>query len=54
MSQNKYVIGLDYGSDSGRAVVVNATKGEMLAQSVKYYPRWMDGKFCVPPKNPFR
>ncbi len=54
MSQNKYVIGLDYGSDSGRAVVVNAETGEMLAQSVKYYPRWMEGKYCVPHKNQYR
>ena len=54
MSKNKYVIGLDYGSDSGRAVVVNAATGEMLAQSVKYYPRWMEGKFCVPAKSQYR
>jgi L-ribulokinase len=50
----KYVIGLDYGTDSTRAVVVNAETGEELASSVKYYPRWMEGKFCVPTANQYR
>lgn len=51
---SKYVIGLDYGSDSARAVVVNAETGEELASSVKYYPRWMEGKYCVPTANQYR
>jgi L-ribulokinase len=50
----KFVIGLDYGSDSARAVVVNANTGEELASSVKYYPRWAEGKFCVPTANQYR
>ena len=50
----KYVIGLDYGSDSARAVVVNAETGEEMASSVKYYPRWMEGKYCVPTANQYR
>lgn len=50
----KYVIGLDYGSDSGRAVVIDALTGKELASSVKYYPRWMEGKYCVPTKNQYR
>lgn len=50
----KYVIGLDYGSDSARAVVVNAETGEELASSVKYYPRWMEGKYCIPTANQYR
>ncbi len=50
----KYVIGLDYGSDSARAVLVNATNGETLATAVRYYPRWKEGKYCNPAINQYR
>jgi len=50
----KYVIGLDYGSDSCRAVVVDAISGAEMASAVKYYPRWMEGKYCVPTANQYR
>lgn len=50
----KYVIGLDYGSDSARALVVNATTGEILATSVQYYPRWKQGLYCNPKANQWR
>lgn len=33
----KYTIGLDYGTQSGRAVLVNVENGEVVAQSVKLY-----------------
>lgn len=35
--QKKYVIGLDYGTLSGRAVVVDCENGEVLSSSVKNY-----------------
>lgn len=50
----KYVIGLDYGSDSARAIVVDALTGETLATAVKYYPRWTAGKYCNPATNQYR
>ena len=49
-----YVIGIDYGTDSVRSVLVNALNGAEIASSVYYYPRWKRGEFCVPAKNQFR
>lgn len=54
MSDKKFVIGLDYGSDSCRSIIIDAHTGEELATSVKYYSRWMDGKYCVPHKDQYR
>jgi len=49
-----YALGLDYGSDSVRALLVNAVTGEEVASAVVYYPRWGLGLFCVPAKDQFR
>ncbi|WPU95054.1 ribulokinase [Mucilaginibacter sabulilitoris] len=54
MSKGQFVIGVDYGSDSVRSVIVNALNGEEIASSVYEYPRWRDGLFCEPPQNQFR
>lgn len=50
----KYTIGVDYGSDSCRATIVNIANGEEVASSVKYYKRWKEGKYCDPLKNQYR
>lgn len=49
-----YVIGLDYGTDSVRAVLINAADGTELASSVHHYRRWAEGKYCKPGINQFR
>jgi L-ribulokinase len=51
---NQYVLGLDYGTDSVRAVIVNAGNGEEVASDVQYYARWTKGKYCNPQGNMFR
>lgn len=53
-AENKYVIGLDYGTDSVRCLVVNAATGAEVATSFFYYPRWKAGQFCNAAQNQFR
>jgi L-ribulokinase len=50
----KYTIGLDYGTDSVRSLIVNVETGEEVASAVFNYPRWKDEKYCDAPKNRFR
>lgn len=54
MYKNKVVIGIDFGTDSCRAIIVDAISGEQLATSVAYYPRWSKGLYCNPQKNQYR
>jgi len=54
MTTKTNVIGIDYGTDSVRAVIVNALNGDEMASSVKAYPRWATGKFCDPSKDQYR
>lgn len=48
------VIGLDFGSDSVRAVLVEATNGHVIASSVSNYPRWSEGRWSNAAKSQFR
>ncbi|KAF8289009.1 hypothetical protein TcBrA4_0003130 [Trypanosoma cruzi] len=49
-----FVIGLDFGSDSARAVLVRVCDGKEVAVAVEPYRRWSDGKYCDPSKNQYR
>ncbi len=49
-----FVLGLDYGTDSVRALIVDAGSGEEISAAVAYYPRWKAGQYCDPSTNQFR
>ena len=51
---NKYVFGVDFGTDSVRSLLVNALNGEEIATSVFYYPRWKNQLCCHPDLNQFQ
>ena len=53
MKEN-YVIGIDFGTDSVRALVVNADTGEQAGTAVHEYPRWKQGKYCDAGVSQFR
>jgi len=54
MNKEKYVIGVDFGTDSARAIVVNAADGSILSESTQHYTRWMQNLYCDPAQNIFR
>ena len=49
----KLLIGLDFGSDSVRSVLVTEN-GEQLATCVHNYARWAEGRYCDAANNRFR
>ncbi len=51
---SNYTIGVDYGTDSVRTVLVDTANGKEISHSVYYYPRWKAGKYCDPVNNRFR
>ena len=51
---SKYTIGLDYGTDSVRSLIVNVETGEEVASVVFNYPRWKKGMYCNASQNQFR
>jgi L-ribulokinase len=54
MSTDQFVIGVDYGTDSVRSIIVDACNGRELASSVFMYPRWQQGSYCDAGQNQFR
>ncbi len=50
----KYTIGIDYGTDSVRSVIVDTENGEEAGSAVFEYPRWKQGLYCDAAKNQFR
>ena len=54
MNSKNYVIGVDYGTDSVRSIIVDAANGSEIASSVYFYPRWKEQMFCDASQNQFR
>ncbi len=54
MEDKKYVIGLDFGTDSVRALVVDVDDGKEVSTHVVNYKRWGHGRYVDPSKNMFR
>ncbi|MEO8414632.1 MAG: ribulokinase [Ginsengibacter sp.] len=54
MNGHSYVIGVDFGTDSVRSVILDTKNGEEIASAFFNYPRWKDGLYCEPAQNQFR
>ena len=52
--EQSYVIGLDYGTDSVRAVLIDSSNGKEVASEVHWYARWKDKLYCDASINRFR
>ena len=53
-TQTKYVIGVDFGSDSVRCLIVGTADGAEIASAVAAYPRWKERFYCDPSLNRYR
>ena len=54
MSPSRFVIGVDYGTDSVRTVIINSDNGAEVASAVHHYERWGRGRYCDAAANRFR
>ncbi len=54
MLDKRYVIGVDFGTDSVRSIIVDTENGSEIASNVSFYKRWAKGLYCDPAKNQFR
>src|SRR5690606_10354528 len=54
VQMTKNVIGLDFGTDSVRAMLVDATNGEEIRTAIHLYSRWAKGLYCDADLSQFR
>lgn len=53
-TSESYLIGIDFGSDSVRSILVSSCDGREIASAVAAYPRWRAGLYCDPAQNRYR
>lgn len=53
-SNESYLVGIDFGSDSVRSILVSSQGGYEVASAVAFYPRWRIGLYCDPARNQYR
>nr|WP_299382924.1 ribulokinase [Allomuricauda sp.] len=51
---DQYVIGVDFGTDSVRSLLVDTKNGQTLGTEVHWYARWKKGYYCDPTQNQYR
>jgi L-ribulokinase len=54
MGNDAFVIGIDFGTDSVRTVIVDTRDGNEIASAIHIYSRWKEGRFCNPSSQQFR
>jgi len=54
MGRENLVIGVDFGTDSVRSVIIDAGNGSEVSSYVSHYKRWKEGLYCDPSKSQFR
>ena len=54
MIKENLVLGIDFGTDSVRALIVNIGTGEILGSRIAEYRRWKEGLYCNASHNQFR
>lgn len=52
--QGKYVIGMDFGTDSVRAILLDTEAALTMETAVSYFTRWKKGLYCNPDKDQYR
>lgn len=52
--ESNFVIGVDFGTDSVRSIIVDAFSGEEICSSIFAYPRWKQGLYCDASQHQFR
>ncbi len=52
--KKKNVIGIDFGTDSVRCIIVDSTNGTLLSEGISQFKRWKQGLYCNNQINQFR